>query len=535
MVAVAQLDFNRSSYAQFSQNPDYIHYNYTAPQYLLDKVSRATAAGGEILPAPAPAVNSTYDYDFYGPSLSCQDASKQVLSDFSSAVSLQPLTYYYIAWAPSSSNTMSDLQQNLETKFSGGNTLDQINNPASLFIASRPVPPQNESPSDDWTLLQCSLVNTSYAITFTNQNGIQTANITKSDELEGVAAITGIEINSSAKDISPHNWQRTIAYQSILDAFGRLLVGSIAQQAGGDLGVGIIESYLDVWTTAATSVMSTSLSQTPELYDILTNVRNMAIVIPGVCDVDYDSQLVDKSALPLRYAVEQLFRNITLSLLSYDSFRTNYTDGFFHALTPVTISTPYVAYLYTPRNLLIAYGSAALASLLCFLIGGLVIATSGASYSSTFSTVLRAAAGIPHLNNLLHTGGPEPGSRKIAADPLPNQIAKTKLSIGQAYGSPALELHGPSNVAGTEYKLVAGRSQLSPFLQSEHEHQHDADQRDQSHEQHRAPHNEEDHLPVISFSPVSPLLGFEGEDALSELPRGQQQVHGNGQEDLGAA
>jgi hypothetical protein len=73
MVAVAQLDLNRSSYAQFSQNPDYIHYNYTAPQYLLDKVSRATAAGGEILPTPAPAVNSTYDYDFYGPSLSLSE------------------------------------------------------------------------------------------------------------------------------------------------------------------------------------------------------------------------------------------------------------------------------------------------------------------------------------------------------------------------------------------------------------------------------------------------------------------------------
>ena len=531
MVAVAQLDFNRSSYAQFSQNPDYIHYGYTAPQYLLDKVTRATAAGGEILPAPAPAVNSTYDYDFYGPSLSCRDASKQVLSDFSSVMSLQSLvTYYYIAWAPSSSNTTSDLQHNLETTFSGGNTLDHTNNTAVLFIASRPVPPQYKLPSDDWALLQCSLVNTSYAITFTNQNGIQTANITKSDKLEGVAAITGIAINSSTKDISPHDWQRTIAYQSILDAFGRLLVGSIAQTTGSLTG-----SYLDVWTTAATSVMSTSLSQTTELYDILTNVRNMAIVIPGVCDVDYDSQLVDKSALPLHHAVEQLFHNITLSLLSYDSFRTNYTDGFFHALTPVTISTPYIAYLYTPRNLLIAYGSAALASVLCVLIGGLVIATSGASYSSTFSTVLRAAAGIPHLNNLLNTGGPEPGSRKIAADPLPNQIAKTKLSIGQAYSSPALELHGPSNVADTEYRLVEGRSQCSPFLQSEHEHQHDADRRDQSHEQHRAPHDEEDHPPVIAFSPVSPLLRFEGEDALSELPRGQQEVHRHGQEDLGAA
>jgi hypothetical protein len=472
MVAVAQLDFNRSSYAQFSQNPDYIHYDYTAPQYLLDKVSRATAAGGEILPAPAPAVNSTYDYDFYGPSLSCQNASKQILSDFSSALSLQSLaTYYYIAWAPSSSNTISDLQNDLETSFSGVNTLDHTNNPAVLFIASRPVPPRNKLPSDNWTLLQCSLVNTSYAITFTNQNGIQTANITKSDKLEGIAAIAGIKIDSSTKDISPHNWQRTIAYQSILDAFGRLLVGSIAQTTG---------NYLDVWTTAATSVMSTSLSQTAELYDILTNVRNMAIVIPGVCDADYDSQLVDKSVLPLHYAVEQLFRNITLSLLSYDSFRTNYTDGFFHALTPVTTSTPYVAYLCTPRNLLIAYGCAALASLLCVLIGCLVIATSGASYSSTFSTVLRAAAGIPHLNDLLHTGGLEPGFRKIAADPLPNQIAKTKFSIGQAYGSPALELHGPSKVADTEYRLVAGRSRFSPFLQSEHEHQHDTDRRDQS-------------------------------------------------------
>jgi hypothetical protein len=504
MVAVAQLDFNRSSYTQFRQNEDSIHYDYTAPQYLLDKVSRATAAGGEILPAPAPAVNSTYDYDFYGPSLSCQDASKQVLSDFSSAVSLpSSTTYYYIAWAPSSSNTTTDLQYNLENTFSGANTLDHTNNPAALFIASRPVPPQNELPSDDWTLLQCSLLNTSYAVTFTNQNGIQTANITKSDQLEGVAAITSIAIDNPTKDISPHGWQRTIAYQSILDAFGRLLIGSIAQKTVG---------YLNVWTTAATSVMSTSLSQTTELYDILTNVRNMAIVIPGVCDVDYDSNLVDKSALPLAYAVEQLFRNITLSLLSYDSFRTNYTDGFVHALTPVTISTPYDAYLYTPRNLLIAYGSAAVASSLCVLIGGLVIATSGASYSSTFSTVLRAAAGIPHLNNLLHRGGPEPGSRTIAADPLPDQIAKTKLSIGQAYGSPALELHGPSKVTDTAYRPVAGRSPLSPFLHSEHEHQHDADRRDQSHEQHRAPHDEEDHPPVIAFSPVSPLLRFEDHD-----------------------
>jgi hypothetical protein len=55
------------------------------------------------------------------------------------------------------------------------------------------------------------------------------------------------------------------------------------------------------------------------------------------------------------------------------------------------------------------------------------------------------------------------------------------------------------------------------------------------HEQHRAPHDEEDNPPIITFSPVSPPLGLEGEDALSELPRGQQQVHKHGQEDLGGS
>jgi hypothetical protein len=72
LMPIAKPDFNRGTYAAFSlQATPYIDWN--GPQSSLNRIVLAVAAQGSILPAPIPAVNSTYVLQFHGPSLSCKD------------------------------------------------------------------------------------------------------------------------------------------------------------------------------------------------------------------------------------------------------------------------------------------------------------------------------------------------------------------------------------------------------------------------------------------------------------------------------
>ncbi|KAK5281687.1 hypothetical protein LTR16_006156, partial [Cryomyces antarcticus] len=114
------------------------------------------------------------------------------------------------------------------------------------------------------------------------------------------------------------------------------------------------------WTTVQTQVMSTSLALSDELYNV-SQVTDMD------CSV---SKEVPESGKSFRCAVEELFQNITLSLVAFDRFRINFSDPTReYRLTNVTFSSPYILHNYTSRNLIVAYSTAAAIAASSVLVG----------------------------------------------------------------------------------------------------------------------------------------------------------------------
>lgn len=88
-------------------------------------------------------------------------------------------------------------------------------------------------------------------------------------------------------------------------------------------------------------------------------------------------------------------------------------------------------YVYTRTKLWLAYGIAILCTILAVATGLYVIFTSGASYSSDFSTIVRAARGAG-LSNEVQSEDTD------GRDPLPKYLKKTTIAISNAHGSPEM-------------------------------------------------------------------------------------------------
>ena len=72
-------------------------------------------------------------------------------------------------------------------------------------------------------------------------------------------------------------------------------------------------------------------------------------------------------------------------------------------------------YTYHPRSLLIAYGLAIAGAVFCLIVGSIAMLRHGLSYTSNFSTILRATRD-PRLHRVgsAHDGsGAEPASREV--------------------------------------------------------------------------------------------------------------------------
>jgi hypothetical protein len=88
--------------------------------------------------------------------------------------------------------------------------------------------------------------------------------------------------------------------------------------------------------------------------------------------------------------------------------------------TSITLHYPQNVYLYSQKYLLLAYGIAILFTLLSIIIGFFSLFANGASFSNSFSTVLRVTRDPKFLEimNLAETSG---------TDPLPKHLAKTMV------------------------------------------------------------------------------------------------------------
>jgi hypothetical protein len=99
----------------------------------------------------------------------------------------------------------------------------------------------------------------------------------------------------------------------------------------------------------------------------------------------------------LAYGIEQLFQNMTLSLLSKSQYLAEAGQ-----MTDVVLDRWLNVYAYDQKNLLISYGFALVLTLLACAVGCAKVYRNGVSYSNLFSTVLGTKRHLQSFDAVRH-------------------------------------------------------------------------------------------------------------------------------------
>ncbi|KAK3661743.1 hypothetical protein LTR56_000234 [Elasticomyces elasticus] len=296
------------------------------------------------------------------------------------------------------------------------------------------------------TMLQCHLYNTSYTANFTYVSGAQEVGVSThplGDPLGleigtfgSIMDVTNCTLTSSDPNclMVPYSLE-TLSYQAVFDAFRSLLAGTVSMSQ--DLTL-----YFD------TKILMTALPEVAEL-SFLTNASsllNTTLVVPSLQTAveTWPGSLLHglsnsqgtHSTLSLPLALEALFRNVTISLMSETQLQANDTSTYASALTDVTFFESNIqVYSYDSVKLWAAYGCAIGVSAVAVLLGFWVIFSSGAAYSDNFSTLVRVTRDAEMSVDiaLVDRDGKDPLPDYLAESTLAFPASRSKWRVGATY------------------------------------------------------------------------------------------------------
>ena len=251
--------------------------DFESANIIVSRLTQASAIQGEILPIPAPFPNSSYTLDFNGPGLSCSNVDSSAKQTFQTGILQSGSQPLYMSWA-------GPAFPDLDTfGIMDPTILDLSSNDSSkVYVAV------NDTTSSALTVTECALMNVSYSVHFAFSSGNQNITLTKK-VVNGVPAHTNVTVEPV-----------TTAYQSIMYAMNQLLSGTISDSPGGSL------TY-----TNGLSAQLTPLGEVNPLCKVITSSG------PSSTSGQYYGACQD-SSFPA--ALEELFQNMTLSLLSNQYF-----------------------------------------------------------------------------------------------------------------------------------------------------------------------------------------------------------------------
>jgi hypothetical protein len=314
--------------------------------------------------------------DFAGPSISCTELQGSAIHDIQkniqAAVAIDNCTtaFAYIGWTPSylppTTQGAEDTLYTLPFFLSQNNASYSLNGsplgPLPGYTGNQTVPPAtfyaaiyhnmtdeitysfggptcaeqgqlNNDSMPNITVFQCELQNSSYHTSFEYINGEQTINITvDATPYNSVTPIYEYVVGSGYFPLANYSENgdvigylpdvaKTTAYQSVMSSFGAVFVGTVWNSVA-TLG-GVVSSN--------TTVMSTVIGETEELLWLNgypADLQNSGQVVPATLQEDLQEpgnhiywngvDVVDvlKSTMPFKSALEGLFQNITVGLMS---------------------------------------------------------------------------------------------------------------------------------------------------------------------------------------------------------------------------
>ncbi|UKZ96609.1 uncharacterized protein TrAFT101_011387 [Trichoderma asperellum] len=375
----------------------------TGPSIALARLLSSVAAQGAVLPLQMPfpdAPKVSYTLRFHGPSVSCgplggnssfHDEYDEI---YRYAFKHQGNTQMvYVGFVPQSNNS-SDTDTSYEHQTLLG-----------LQIATNGSVPQDSIATvdawstdhcrvfvigtvnahiDDWSAskntIECGLYNSTYEAQFTFANGTQEIDVQLTERGNGIS-------EQNINQDPPNMYQ--LAATFIMRGLDNVVVGIIRRD----------QSNL----YSSSQVMSSSFMQAHELQPML---------LSGFGNITTDPSNPPTN-ISLAQIMEQFVANVTVSLFSNKFFLNNESVP---NMGNVTVWNTINNYVYSPRNLYIAYGIGIFATLIIVAIGLFCIKMASQSYGKSFSTILRTTrnAELGRLIDASETSGAEPLSKHLA-------------------------------------------------------------------------------------------------------------------------
>ncbi|KAM0480332.1 hypothetical protein ACHAPX_004163 [Trichoderma viride] len=364
MVRVPQVDFTSMNFADFHQvlgpTPEFVYRN---PQYPVLQVVAESTVGGYILPISSPHQNATWLLKFPGPALSCENIdngsalyeniTNNILAAMSVGNASCAYSFGYISWVPEVPPNSSDVSflpfpgRSLNTSNTpyepptqGVGPMAPVNEPLTLLFAALPNmlswnldgcgSYESNSRSKEvfdqvanMTITRCMMYNTSYVANFTYIDNIQSIdvtaqglfnNVTGQDFLTGVYLLSYI-IEGKGYNLSDYKFGYNVslvenyAYQAIMDAFGRMFVGTIAYES------------LEERPKIDTQMPLTPLLNTKEFNFLrpLSEENSLQGILRSGDRERWNGLSVKQgpnSTTPVADVIEDMFRNVTISLIN---------------------------------------------------------------------------------------------------------------------------------------------------------------------------------------------------------------------------
>lgn len=343
----------------FDSEVVYPLYRYYGPSQQVLHTDISAMTSDALLPISPPSANASWKLDFTGPAVKCEPLAsteyKKVLDNYRkyTEVASEKIgqLYWYMSWYPGPNRHLNSGQDDgLPFIRSGRNGTLAISSgtpsgPLRIFLP--PTSGFAEHMDDRWemvddedgTAVECNLLNSTYGLDFRYEDGRQNV-IGKNTLIDAESPISRVyrafgpwiegpidptsgcpppEIRknltslhpksgdlSNSRCISEPRTRQTLAYQSVTDAFTRMLEGSI---------------YANPSPTAAWAFNTTFLTTPLRRYNQLSVLYNSA---PSM-----QTMLANKSApmsgvefgerglshVPLTEMLEQMFQNLTISLM----------------------------------------------------------------------------------------------------------------------------------------------------------------------------------------------------------------------------
>ncbi|KAL4747546.1 hypothetical protein BDW72DRAFT_182551 [Aspergillus terricola var. indicus] len=371
----------------------------------ISRLFTVTASSMQLLPVPAPFPNSSYLLTFWGPSYKCQSLSEALLDVHGLNQGL---------WDSEIGN-----KTDRPLEIYSGAAPQELNNTLFIWAAGR-NPLWNDDASQ-MTELVCQLWNTSYMVSLTFNNGIQT--------------LTPI----SVEHIAYSNWSTEAGSTSLLRKKDQTVNGGFyvvhmlfSGLIQGDLDTGVSGSVNENITsrTAFTrlSIAQTGLFACPEMW----NSSGADYLYGNISTTSCRNRTLAR-------AVEDLSHNFTYNLLSLNAANTT---------VDVLDSTSRNFYVYDKEYLILAYMTALGVTVACVIVGFFALRRNGVSQSTSFSSVLMTTRN-PELDRLAV-------GHCLGAEPLKKEIGKVRLQYGEIDSPDQRHKHAAFGTKGSVTALSKG-------------------------------------------------------------------------------